>query len=58
LNCGYLKNPKRQYVLTKGGTVLLGTPGGGGHGPAAERAEVARQADETAGYVPTISTRL
>ncbi|HWL83890.1 MAG TPA: hydantoinase B/oxoprolinase family protein [Roseomonas sp.] len=47
---GEAVDPKRQYVLAKGDTVLLGTPGGGGHGPKAERSAAARRADEKAGY--------
>jgi N-methylhydantoinase B/oxoprolinase/acetone carboxylase alpha subunit len=31
--------------------VLMGTPGGGGHGPASERAASALQADQRAGYI-------
>ncbi|HEY8610715.1 MAG TPA: hydantoinase B/oxoprolinase family protein [Roseomonas sp.] len=34
---GEAVDPKRQYVLSKGDTVLMGTPGGGGHGPAKAR---------------------
>ena len=26
-------DPKRQYVLRRGETILMATPGGGGHGP-------------------------
>ncbi len=48
---GEAVDPKRQYVLSKGDTVLLGTPGGGGHGPAAERSSEAIAADRHAGYL-------
>ncbi|MES2711775.1 MAG: hydantoinase B/oxoprolinase family protein [Pseudomonadota bacterium] len=44
-------DPKRQYVLAQGDTVSMATPGGGGHGPPAERDPAARQADREAGYV-------
>jgi N-methylhydantoinase B len=48
---GQAVDPKRQYVLLRGDTVLMGTPGGGGHGPASERAASALQADRRAGYI-------
>ncbi len=48
---GEAVDPKRQYVLSKGDTVLLGTPGGGGHGPAGERSSEAIAADRHAGYL-------
>jgi N-methylhydantoinase B len=44
-------DPKRQYVLQRGDTVLLGTPGGGGHGLPAERDPRALAADIAAGLV-------
>ncbi|MGX9964129.1 hydantoinase B/oxoprolinase family protein [Roseomonas sp. F4] len=47
---GAAVDPKRQYVLAMGDTVLMGTPGGGGHGSPAERPEGARQADRQFGY--------
>ncbi|SHJ27359.1 N-methylhydantoinase B [Roseomonas rosea] len=48
---GEAVDPKRQYVLSKGDTVLMGTPGGGGHGPLAERSGEARRADQLSDYV-------
>ncbi|WP_159350519.1 hydantoinase B/oxoprolinase family protein [Roseomonas harenae] len=48
---GQAVDPKRQYVLLRGDTVLMGTPGGGGHGPASERGASALQADRRARYV-------
>ncbi len=44
-------DPKRQYVLRRGDTVLLATPGGGGHGDPALRLRSAGMADLAAGYV-------
>ncbi len=44
-------DPKRQYVLKRGDTVGLATPGGGGHGPAQERDAAALAADLAEGYV-------
>ncbi|MCI0753491.1 hydantoinase B/oxoprolinase family protein [Teichococcus vastitatis] len=49
---GEAVDPKKQYVLNKGDTVLMGTPGGGGHGPASERL----QARDEAGPDPTYRT--
>ncbi|WP_431283806.1 hydantoinase B/oxoprolinase family protein [Humitalea sp. 24SJ18S-53] len=55
--CGMLRingeavDPKRQYVLAKGDTVLLGTPGGGRHGSVAIRSDRAREADRASGYL-------
>jgi N-methylhydantoinase B len=43
-------DPKRQYVLRTGDTVLLATPGGGGHGDPSARPETAERADRAAGY--------
>lgn len=48
---GETTDPKRQYVLNPGDTVTLRTPGGGGHGPAAERDPAALASDLAAGYV-------
>ncbi|MBL6456663.1 hydantoinase B/oxoprolinase family protein [Belnapia sp. T6] len=48
---GERTDPKRQYVLQRGDTVQLSTPGGGGHGPAAARDPGALAADLAAGYV-------
>jgi N-methylhydantoinase B len=44
-------DPKKQYVIHKGDTVSLGTPGGGGHGDPKQRAAPALAADLAAGYV-------
>lgn len=44
-------DPKRQYVLQRGETVLLATPGGGGHGDPAERDARALAADLATGHV-------
>ncbi len=44
-------DPKRQYILRHGDTVLLATPGGGGHGDPAMRDAVALHADDAAGYI-------
>ncbi len=48
---GELTDPKRQYVIGKGDTVSLGTPGGGGHGDPKTRAVAVLKADIVAGYV-------
>lgn len=48
---GEKTDPKRQYVLRTGDTVLLRTPGGGGHGDPAAREAAARQHDRDFGYV-------
>ncbi len=48
---GEKTDPKRQYVLQRGDTVQLSTPGGGGHGDPRARSEAALQADLAAGYV-------
>jgi N-methylhydantoinase B len=44
-------DPKRQYVLRHGETVLLATPGGGGHGDPAERDAGALAGDLASGHV-------
>ena len=44
-------DPKRQYVLRKGETVLLATPGGGGHGDPARRSPASIEADLEAGLI-------
>ena len=44
-------DPKRQYLLQRGDTVTLATPGGGGHGPSVERSAAALEADLREGYV-------
>jgi N-methylhydantoinase B len=48
---GQVSDPKRQYVLKQGDTVLLATPGGGGHGDPALRDPAAIAADRAGGYV-------
>ena len=48
---GEKTDPKKQYVLNKGDTVSLGTPGGGGHGDLKLRSAAALAADIAAGYV-------
>ncbi|NQW51657.1 MAG: hydantoinase B/oxoprolinase family protein [Rhodospirillales bacterium] len=48
---GEKTDPKKQYVLNKGDTVSLGTPGGGGHGDPKLRSVAALAADIAAGYV-------
>ena len=50
---GVKTDPKKQYVLHKGDTVSLGTPGGGGHGDPKQRSKTALAADIAAGYVST-----
>ena len=50
---GALTDPKKQYVIRKGDTVSLGTPGGGGHGDPKQRTDTALAADRAAGYVTT-----
>src|SRR4029077_12745271 len=48
---GEKTDPKKQYVVNKGDTVSLGTPGGGGHGDPRQRSDIALAADVAAGYV-------
>jgi N-methylhydantoinase B len=48
---GEAVDPKRQYVLWRGDTVSLATPGGGGHGDPRARDAAALAADLAAGYV-------
>ncbi len=43
-------DPKRQYILQRGDSVLLATPGGGGHGSAAARDPGALHDDAIARY--------
>ena len=43
-------DPKKQYILSRGDTVILATPGGGGHGDPAQRDQAARDSDMKAGY--------
>jgi len=42
---GAVADPKKQHVLRPGGSVLLRTPGGGGYGPATQRAKADRERD-------------
>ena len=44
-------DPKKQDVLSRGDTVILATPGGGGHGDPDQRNKVARERDIQAGYI-------
>jgi N-methylhydantoinase B len=48
---GEKMDPKKQYVLGRGDTVSLATPGGGGHGDPRQRDPAAVAADLRAGYV-------
>jgi N-methylhydantoinase B len=48
---GKATDPKKQYVIHKGDTVSLGTPGGGGHGDPRQRDPAALAADIASGYV-------
>ena len=43
-------DPKKQYVLSRGDTVILATPGGGGHGAPDQRNKGALESDIQAGY--------
>ncbi len=43
-------DPKRQYVLRRGDTVAMATPGGGGYGDPTERDPAAHKPDRDAGY--------
>ena len=53
---GERTDPKRQYVLKRGDTVRMATPGGGGHGDPKERDPAALQRDIEEGYVSDPST--
>ncbi len=53
---GAAVDPKRQYVLRHGDTVLLATPGGGGHGDKRRRDAVLLADDAKAGYT-TVRTQ-
>ena len=53
---GAAVDPKRQYILRQGDTVLLATPGGGGHGDPGTRDAAALRADRAAGYIPLTDT--
>jgi len=48
---GTKTDPKKQYVVHRGDTISLGTPGGGGHGEPRQRAGAALAADVECGYV-------
>ncbi len=48
---GEAVDPKQQYIINKGDTVMLRTPGGGGYGPPGERAPEALERDRALGYV-------
>ena len=48
---GAKTDPKKQYVVHKGDTISLGTPGGGGHGDPCQRDAAALAADIDSGYV-------
>jgi len=48
---GALTDPKKQYVLKRGETVYLATPGGGGHGASASRDRAFLERDLKEGYV-------
>ncbi|GEP55496.1 hydantoinase B/oxoprolinase family protein [Reyranella soli] len=48
---GAKTDPKKQYVVHKGDTISLGTPGGGGHGDPRQRDAAALAADVDSGYV-------
>jgi N-methylhydantoinase B len=48
---GEQTDPKKQYVLKRGDTVYLATPGGGGHGDPSQRSRAALSRDLLEGYV-------
>ena len=48
---GEKTDPKKQYVVRKGDTISLATPGGGGHGDPRRRDAAALAADIDSGYV-------
>ena len=48
---GEATDTKKQYVLERGDTVRMATPGGGGHGNPKERDAAAQQHDREEGYV-------
>ncbi|HVQ66728.1 MAG TPA: hydantoinase B/oxoprolinase family protein [Bradyrhizobium sp.] len=54
---GKAVDPKMQYVLQRGDTVQMCTPGGGGHGDPERRDVEMISADLKAGYVTTESAR-
>jgi N-methylhydantoinase B len=47
---------RKQYMLRKGDTVVLRTPGGGGYGPPRRRDPALARRDRTLGYVPSRKT--
>jgi N-methylhydantoinase B len=51
LNGKRIDNSK-QYMLSKGDTIVLRTPGGGGYGPARTRDKEHAERDRALGYVP------
>lgn len=53
---GEKTDPKKQYVLGRGDTVSLGTPGGGGHGDPGRRDRAALERDVACGYVSDPAT--
>jgi N-methylhydantoinase B len=48
---GQVSDTKSQYILNRGDTVLMATPGGGGYGNPAARRATAKAADAVAGYI-------
>jgi N-methylhydantoinase B len=46
-----VSDSKNQYILNRGDTVLMATPGGGGYGNPAARRATATAADAVAGYI-------
>ena len=48
---GEQTDPKKQYVLKRGDTVYLATPGGGGHGDPSQRSRADLSRDLLEGYV-------
>jgi len=48
---------RKQYMLRKGDTIVLRTPGGGGYGPARARGKAAIARDRVLGYVGGKSRR-
>jgi N-methylhydantoinase B len=48
-------DPKSQYVLKKGHTVLMATPGGGGYGKPEARSEAALAEDLAEGYMSKVA---
>jgi len=48
---GQVSDTKSQYILNRGDTVFMATPGGGGYGDPAARRATDRAADAVAGYI-------